>query len=165
MQETFMRRALEIARQSLDDPGALPYGAVVVKDGQIIGEGLNRALGACDPTSHGEVEAIRDACRRLGTSSLEGCDLYTTAEPCPMCVATMLISGIARLYYASAAPESIDFMVRLATRDAKWSRRIGAADLRREVGLAMDRRQMPATPVLSAEAHALFEEFARRAGA
>ena len=164
MHEVHMRRALEIARQSLDDPGALPYGAVIVKDGRIVGEGLNRALGKHDPTSHGEVEAIRDACSRLATIDLSGCDLYTTAEPCAMCVATMYLSGIARLYYASAGAESVAFMGRLAARDAKWSRRISAVDLRREVSLPMDQRRMPAEAVVSSEAHALFDECARKVG-
>jgi tRNA(Arg) A34 adenosine deaminase TadA len=106
MHETFMQRALEIARESLDEPGALPYAAVIVKDGRIVGEGLNRANGRCDPTSHGEVEAIRDACAKLGTLDLSGCDLYTTAEPCSMCVATMYLSGIARLYGPPRRPRS-----------------------------------------------------------
>jgi tRNA(Arg) A34 adenosine deaminase TadA len=165
MHETFMQRALEIARESLDEPGALPYAAVIVKDGRIVGEGLNRANGRCDPTSHGEVEAIRDACAKLGTLDLSGCDLYTTAEPCSMCVATMYLSGIARLYYALAVPESAAFMARLAALDPKWQRRISAADLRREVSLPMDQRQMPAVPVLTDEALSVFDEFATRVGA
>jgi len=165
MHETFMRRALEIAREAQDEPGALPYAAVVVKGGQIVGEGLNRANGRFDPTSHGEVEAIRDACAKLGTLDLSGCDLYTTAEPCSMCVATMYLSGIARLYYALAVPDSAAFMARLAARDPKWTRRIAAADLRREVALPMDQRQMPAEAVLRDETLAVFEEFARKVGA
>ena len=165
MQDVFMQRALEIARESLHEAGAMPYGAVVVKDGRIVGEGLNRALANSDPTSHGEVEAIRDACRRLGTTDLSGCDLYTTAEPCPMCVATMYLSGIARLYYASAAAESAQFMARLAAHDPKWTRRISGPDLKREVGLPMENRQMPAVSLLSADAHAVFEAFARKHGA
>ena len=72
---------------------------IVVKDGQIVGEGLNRSTGNFDPTSHGEVEAIRDACRNLKTLQLTDCDLYTSAEPCSMCVSTMLVAGIARMYY------------------------------------------------------------------
>lgn len=164
MSEAFMRRALEIARSSLDIPGALPYAAVVVKDGQIVGEGLNKAIAIHDPTSHGEIEAIRDACRRLGTTSLDGADLYTTAEPCAMCVATMYLSGIARFWYASAAAESGAFMARLAVRDPRLVRKLAAADLRREVSLPMEQRQMTAAPLLTAEAHTLFGEFARKAG-
>ena len=72
MQEAFMRRAIEIARTALDIPGTLPFGAVVVKDGRIVGEGLNRSFADQDPLSHGETEAIRDACRKLGTTSLAG---------------------------------------------------------------------------------------------
>lgn len=165
MHETFMRRALDIARDSLDDPGALPYAAVVVKDGIIVGEGLNQVDGRKDPTSHGEVEAIRDACARLGSIDLTGCDLYTTAEPCSMCVATMYLAGISRLYYASAAAESSAFLGRLAARDAKWRRPIGGLDLRREVSLPLESRSMQATPILAIEAHALFEAFAKKAGA
>ena len=165
MHEPFMRRALEIARRSLDETGALPYAAVVVKDGRIVGEGLNRVDGKKDPTSHGEVEAIRDACVRLGTTDLSGCDLYTTAEPCSMCVATMYLSGLKRFYYASAVAESAEFLGRLAARDPKWKRPIGGADLRREVGLPMDQRQMRAIPLLAEEAHAIFLDYAKRQGA
>lgn len=165
MHETFMRRALEIARESINEPGALPYAAVIAKDGKIIGEGLNRALGLSDPTSHGEVEAIRDACRKLGTTSLAGADLYTTAEPCAMCVATMYLAGIAHLYYASTAATSSAFMARLATKDPRIVRRFTPAELRHEVSQPMDQRQMPATPLLEAEMRTLFDDFAKRAGA
>lgn len=160
-----MRRALEIARDSLDIPGALPYGAVVVKDGVIVGEGLNKAVALHDPTSHGEVEAIRDACRRLQTTDLSGCDLYTTAEPCSMCVATMYVSGVARLYYASASPESAAFAARLAAVDPRWQRRKGNDALRNEVGLPLDQRAMPAEQVLAQEAHDLFDIYAKRLNA
>ncbi len=165
MDEAFMRRALELARDSLDSPGALPYAAVIVKDGQIVGEGLNKALANHDPTSHGEVEAIRDACYKLGTTRLVGCDLYTTAEPCSMCVATMYIAGIENLYYASASPASAAFVARLAALDASYTRHISSDDLRRQVGTPLRERQMPATQILAAEAEALFDEFAARAGA
>jgi tRNA(Arg) A34 adenosine deaminase TadA len=165
MQDAFMRRALDIARRSIDEAGSLPYAAVVVKDGTIVGEGLNRVNGKFDPTSHGEVEAIRDACQRLGTIDLSGCDLYTTAEPCSMCVATMYLSGIARLYYASAAAESGVFLEKLAALDPKWTRRISGPDLRREVGLPMESRTMPAEAIQSDEAHAIFDEFLQRHGA
>ena len=86
MQKKFMARAIEIAREAVDTDGTLPYAAIVVLDGEIIGEGLNRSVANCDPTSHGEVEAIRDACRRLSLTSLKGAELYTSGEPCSMCV-------------------------------------------------------------------------------
>ena len=165
MQEKFMRRALEIARESLDVPGALPYGAVIVKGDEIVGEGLNKAVMLHDPTSHGEVEAIRDACRRLGTTDLSDCDMYTTAEPCSMCVATMHVAGISRLYYASASPQSAAFAERLTAVDAKWKRRVSGESLRHEVGLPLDQRIMPAEQMLAEEAYKLFDEYANRMGA
>jgi guanine deaminase len=163
VQEAFMRRALEIARAGLDTPGTLPFAAVVVLDGEIVGEGLNRAFADSDPTSHGEVEAIRDACRRLGTPSLAGADLYTTCEPCAMCAATMYLAGIARLYYAGDADASGALFRRLAEHDPKWARPLSSADLRREVGLPTDRRALlPARRLLADENDALFAAFAAR---
>jgi tRNA(Arg) A34 adenosine deaminase TadA len=100
-QERFMRRAIEISRREMRACGAAPFAAVIVKDGEIVGEGVNKVVAACDPTSHGEVEAIRDAGRRLGNWDLSGCDLYTTCEPCEMCVAAMFWAKISKLYYAN----------------------------------------------------------------
>ncbi|MDA7947403.1 MAG: nucleoside deaminase [Hyphomicrobiaceae bacterium] len=162
MNEDFMRRAIEIARESLDEEGALPYGAVVVKEGEIIGEGLNRSHGKSDPTSHGEVEAIREACRRLGTPTLPGCDLYTSCEPCAMCVATMYIAEIENLYYASTIAESAVFFGRLVEQNEKWSRRINAVELRREVGLPIEERSMPAQRILGDLGQEIFDDFVDR---
>lgn len=102
----FMERALALSAQALDTPGTEPFGAVVVQDGVVVGEGFNHSVAHCDPTSHGEVEAIRDACRRLKRVSLAGCDLYTTCEPCAMCVAAMHIVGIRKLFYAATLEQS-----------------------------------------------------------
>lgn len=101
-EDRFMRRALDLSALALTTPGTEPFGSVVVKDGAIVGEGLNHSLARFDPTSHGETEAIRDACRNLRTVDLRGCELYTTAEPCALCVAAMVISGIDRMYYAAS---------------------------------------------------------------
>lgn len=104
-QEAFMRRAIEISATALTKPGTEPFGAVIVKDGVIVGEGLNHSAAHFDPTSHGETEAIRDACRNLKTVDLRGCELYTSAEPCSLCVAAMVISGIGQMYYAASMAE------------------------------------------------------------
>ncbi|MDP6708678.1 MAG: nucleoside deaminase [Alphaproteobacteria bacterium] len=162
MQEAFMRRAIEIAAESIDTPGTLPFGAVVVRDGEIIGEGLNRSFADSDPTSHGEVEAIRDACRRLGVTDLAGADLYTSCEPCAMCVATMYQAGIVRLYYAGVASDSAALFERLAAHDPKWARKMSAAELRHEVGQPMDARAMPATRMLAEAAQEVFDRFLAR---
>jgi guanine deaminase len=105
-EEKFMRRAIELSAQALDRPGARPYGAVVVKDGKIVGEGLNQSAKNYDPTSHGEVEAVRDACRNLKTTDLSGAELYTSCEPCSVCVATMIMAGISRMYYGASLEQS-----------------------------------------------------------
>src|SRR6185503_2528479 len=110
--ETFMRRAIALSEQALGEPGAGPFAAVIVRDGVIVGEGINRSQAKHDPTSHGEVEAIRDTCGRLKTVDLSGCDLYTTCEPCTMCVATMLIAGIGRMYYGASMQQSGSIVAR-----------------------------------------------------
>ena len=95
----FMRRAIELARIGMNSGAGGPFGAVVVKDGEIIGEGHNRVLSTLDPTAHGEVVAIRDACNKLGSFSPDGCEIHTTGEPCPMCLGAILWSRISRIYY------------------------------------------------------------------
>ena len=86
--EAFMRRAIELsAKTSLIDNAGGVFGAVLVKNGKILAEGANRVVAENDPTWHGEMEAIRNACRKVGSFKLHGCTLYTSAEPCPMCAA------------------------------------------------------------------------------
>lgn len=104
--EAFMQRAIDLSRRALVEPGTEPFGAVVVRDGQIVGEGLNHSLAHFDPTSHGEIEALRDACRRLSTVDLTGADMYSSCEPCAMCVATMEVAGINRLFYAASMEQA-----------------------------------------------------------
>lgn len=162
MHKEFMARAIEIARESVDIPGTLPYGAVVVMNGAIVGEGLNRAAANHDPTSHGEVEAIRDACRRLSVTKLTGADLYTSGEPCSMCVATMYQVGVGRLYYAGSASDSMAFFERLATHDPKWARGLSNQALREQVGLPIEQRQMRAEQLHRDDILEVYEMFIER---
>lgn len=97
--DRYMQMAIDEARTGIEHGDGGPFGAVVVKDGEVIGRGHNRVLGHHDPTAHGEVEAIRDACGRLGTHDLTGCDIYTTGEPCHMCLCACLWANIRRVYY------------------------------------------------------------------
>jgi len=157
-----MRLAIEIARQALDEPGAMPYGAVVVMDGKIVGEGLNRVSALHDPTSHGEVEAVRDACRKLGTTWLDGAVVYTSCEPCAMCVSTMYMAGISRFYYANTIGESGDMWQRLLAGDPRWVRRTDANDVRRETGLPLEQRRMSAERLLPDEGRAVLDGFVER---
>lgn len=94
-----MRRAIELARKGMTRGAGGPFGAVIVRNGEIVGEGWNRVLETNDPTAHGEVSAIRDACARLGTHSLEGCEIHTTGQPCPMCLGAIHWARIGRIYY------------------------------------------------------------------
>jgi guanine deaminase len=97
--EDFMRRAIELARASMEAGNGGPFGAVIVRENQIIGEGANHVIARNDPTAHGEVMAIRDACARLGTFSLEGAAIYTTGQPCPMCLGAIHWARLSRIYY------------------------------------------------------------------
>lgn len=95
----FMREAINEAKKGIHRGEGGPFGSVVVKEGRIVGIGHNMVVANNDPTAHGEISAIRDACNNLNTFSLEGCELYTTAEPCPMCLAAILWSRIDKVYY------------------------------------------------------------------
>lgn len=95
----FMRRAIDLGRQGMQAGDGGPFGAVIVRLGEIVGEGWNRVVATGDPTAHGEVVAIRDACRRLGTFALNGCELYTSGEPCPMCLGAIYWARIERVFY------------------------------------------------------------------
>lgn len=161
--EAFMRRAVEISAEALTTPGTEPFGAVVVRDGRIVGEGINRSVQSLDPTSHGETEAIRDACRNLGTVDLSGAELYTSCEPCALCVAAMTIAGVSRLYYAAAMDDAGAAFAEL-TPDMRHP--IDADLLRRECGAPIDGRRLPAEQAMTAEATAVLVRWAaaRKAG-
>lgn len=156
-QQEFMQRALALSAQALTQPGTEPFGAVVVKDGAIVGEGFNHSVAHSDPTSHGEVEAIRDACRRLGTVDLSGCELYTSCEPCAMCAAAMHIAGIARLYYAASLAQSGQAFEGV-TVEARHP--IDVEALRAEAGAPLDGRRLPAEQKLDGEAVRILAEWA-----
>lgn len=94
-----MRHAISLARKGMLAGQGGPFGAVVVRDGTIIGEGWNRVVGTHDPTAHGEITAIRDACAKLGDFRLAGCDIYTTGQPCPMCLGAIHWARISRIFY------------------------------------------------------------------
>ena len=103
--EHFMREALGLAAQAAA-AGEVPVGAVVVRDGEIVGRGFNQPISSHDPTAHAEVVALRDASARLGNYRLPGCDLYVTLEPCAMCVGAMIHARIARVVYGARDPKT-----------------------------------------------------------
>lgn len=102
----FMRRAIQLSIDNAKNGKGGPFAAIVVKDGCVIAEGTNQVTSSNDPTAHAEVVAIREACRKLGTFQLEGCDIYTSCEPCPMCMGAIYWARPARVFYAAAAEDA-----------------------------------------------------------
>lgn len=101
-----MARAIKLAIDNVRSGRGGPFAALVVKDGRVVAEGTNRVTALNDPTAHAEVAAIRDACARLGSCQLDGCDLYTTCEPCPMCLGAIYWARPARVFFASTAADA-----------------------------------------------------------
>jgi tRNA(Arg) A34 adenosine deaminase TadA len=104
--EKYMMAAISLAEKNLETNDGGPFGAVVIKDGVIVGRGRNTVLRDNDPTSHAEISAIRDACKTLNTYSLEGCTLYTTCYPCPMCLGAIVWSNISKAYYGNTKEDA-----------------------------------------------------------
>ena len=138
--KNFMKEAIRLAKEGMRNREGGPFGAIVVKDGEIIGRGNNKVAALNDPTAHAEVMAIREACRHLGHFQLEGCTLYTSCEPCPMCLGAIYWARPERVYYACTKEDAAaigfddEFIYReldLPTED----RNIPASRLMREEGL------------------------------
>lgn len=145
--EDHMRRAIALSREHMEANHGGPFGAVVVLDGKVIGEGWNQVTGTNDPTAHAEVAAIRDACRTLGRFDLKGAVLYTSCEPCPMCLAATYWARIDALYYANTQQDAaaIDF---------------DDAFLYRELALPMEQRALKCEQILREEAQQVFQAWA-----
>ena len=110
MKNEFMKRAIELSIKSVNTGGG-PFGCVIVKDGKIVAEGSNKVTSSNDPTAHGEIVAIREACRKLNNFSLSGTELYSSCEPCPMCLSAIYWARIDKIYYANTRKDAqkIDF--------------------------------------------------------
>ncbi len=104
-QEQFMRKAIELSVQNIENGGG-PFGAVIVKNGEIIATGINRVTANNDPTAHAEVTAIRQAAAQLGNFDLSGCEIYTSCEPCPMCLGAIYWSRIGKIYYGNTKTDA-----------------------------------------------------------
>lgn len=116
----YIRLAVEEARKGVAQEKGGPFGAVVVKNGEVIGSAANEVLASHDPTAHAEIGAIRNACRNLGTYDLTGCELYATGEPCPMCLSAIIWANIQQVYYAASAGDA----EKIGFRDSKIYRHI-----------------------------------------
>lgn len=102
----YMNIAIEEAKEGISNNHGGPFGAVIVKDGEIIATGHNHVVANNDPTCHGEIDAIRKACTKLGTFDLTGCELYTTGYPCPMCLSAIIWANIKKVYYSCDAKDA-----------------------------------------------------------
>lgn len=111
-----MKKAISEAYDGINNGDGGPFGSVIVKDGKIVGRGHNRVVKNQDPTCHGEIEAIHDACKNLGTFDLSGCTLYTTSEPCPMCLGAILWANIDRVFQGC----NISDAEKIGFRDSKF---------------------------------------------
>jgi guanine deaminase len=140
----FLRRAIALATQNVVSGAGGPFAAVIVRDGKIVGEGVNTVTATNDPTAHGEVNAIRAAARALGTFTLHGCELYTSCEPCPMCLSACYWARLDAVYYGAGAADA----ARAGFDDAFLY-----AELRKDP----DQRQLRLIQLLGDEAWASFQ--------
>ncbi|HWY67868.1 MAG TPA: nucleoside deaminase [Terriglobales bacterium] len=144
-----MRRAIELSIRNVHSGNGGPFAAVVVKDGEIVGEGANEVLATNDPSAHAEVIAIRAACRRMKTFQLTGCDVYTSCEPCPMCMGLIYWARPKSVYYANTAVDAAN---------------IGFDDafIYHELTLANSQRSVRMQQILRDEALAAFEAWQKK---
>jgi tRNA(Arg) A34 adenosine deaminase TadA len=147
--DDFMREAIRLSLLGMRKKGGGPFGAVVVQQGKIVGRGWNRVTATNDPTAHAEVTAIRNACQKLKTFRLEECELYSSCEPCPMCLAAIYWAGVARVYYANTRLDA----AKINFRDSL---------IYRELARPIARRQIPMLPLLRTEALTAFAEWKAR---
>ena len=142
----FMREAIRLSRQKMLAGQGGPFGAVVVRNGKIVERGWNRVIAANDPTAHAEIVAIRNACKRLGRFHLEDCALYTSCEPCPMCLAAVYWARIENVFYANTRTDA----AAIGFNDAM---------IYRELRLPFPRRGISMKPLLRREALRVFAEW------
>ena len=145
----FMRRAIALSLESVETGGG-PFAAVIVRDGNIIGEGINRVVPSADPTAHAEVVAIRMACEAVGSHALDGATIYTTCEPCPMCLGAIWWARIGEIVYANNRTDaaSIDF---------------DDDEIYQEVSRPLDRRRLPVRRIMQDEAIRAFVAWTNKA--
>jgi len=149
MNEEFMREAIRLSIQRMRRGKGGPFGAVVVRGNKIVGRGCNQVTSINDPTAHAEIVAIRDACKRLKTFRLDDSDLYTSCEPCPMCLSAIYWSRIGAVFYGNTRKDA----AKIAFDDD---------EIYREVALPIRKRKLAMKPLLRNEALVAFKEWASK---
>lgn len=147
--ENYMQQAIDLSRENVRNGGG-PFGAVIVRDGHVLATGVNRVTSDCDPTAHAEVNAIRAACRQVRDFRLKGSTIYTSCEPCPMCLAAIYWAGISRIYYGN-------------TREDAESINFGDKFIYDQIGLVPTERAVPATMLMREEAQQAFRDWQDKA--
>lgn len=142
-----MCEAINISRQKMNENQGGPFGAVIVREGEIVGRGWNKVTSTNDPTAHAEISAIRDACSVLKTFDLSGCEIYTTCEPCPMCLGAIYWARISKIWYANTA------------NDANVVAGFDDEDFYKEFTKPMMKRKIPSEQIARLEAISVFEEW------
>jgi guanine deaminase len=150
MPNPFMARAIELSIENVRTGRGGPFGAVVVKDGKMIAEAANNVTGTNDPTAHAEILAIREACRKLGAFELSGCEIYTSCEPCPMCLGAIYWARPDRVYYGNTAADAA---------------KVGFDDsfIYDEIPLPLDQRKIPMVQMMPHEAIEGFRAWEKQA--
>jgi len=141
--EQFMKRAIELSQSNMEKGVGGPFGAVVVKDGKIIGEGWNKVTSNNDPTAHAEVEAIRQACKNIQNFDLTSCEIYTSCEPCPMCLSAIYWARISKIYFANTKTDAAKIQ-------------FDDAFIYQEIPKAIEARKIPMQQLLHKEALHVF---------
>ena len=151
MNDPFMARAIQLSIESVQSGRGGPFGAVIVRGGKIVAEGANQVTSLKDPTAHAEILAIRQACAKLGAFELKDCELYSSCEPCPMCLGAIYWSRLARLYFANTAEDAAN---------------IGFDDsfIYAELSLPHFQRRLPAIQIMREEALAGFRAWTEKVG-
>lgn len=149
MDNPFMARAIRLSLDNVLSGEGGPFGAVVVRNGSIIGEGVNRVTVTNDPTAHAEMIAIREACAKLGSFELKGCELYSSCEPCPMCLGASYWARLGRIYFGNSAADASS---------------IGFDDsfVYREFGLELGQRSIPMVPMMREQALPAFRAWQQK---
>ena len=141
-----MKKAIQHALSNVSENYGGPFGAVVVKDGEIIGRGSNCVTQTNDPTAHAEIVAIREATKKIGSFSLEGCEIYASCEPCPMCLGAIYWSRIDKLYYA-------------ATKEDAAKAGFDDSVIYKEIDLPKDKRSIPSIQLMREDAVKVFDDW------
>lgn len=149
MANPFMQRAIELGLENVRSGHGGPFAAVVVRDGEIIAEGTNRVTTTNDPTAHAEVVAIRNACAALKTFQLDGCEIYTTCEPCPMCLGAIYWARPARVYYA-------------CTKEDAASAGFDDSFIYQQIGTPHGQRRIPFAALMRDESLAIFDAWKKQ---